>query len=124
MKQPYVVCVTGGRHYADDAFVNQTLNAIHAEHHIDVLVHGGATGADSISKQWAIKNLVQVCEFKVDGSQWRASKSAGPVRNSLMLATCRIDVLVAFPGDSGTLDCLTKAARLGICVIDKRGTVK
>jgi hypothetical protein len=123
MKQPYVLAVTGGRNYSDTGYLKQVLDVIHADRHIDVLVQGGATGADLLSKQWAIKNLVQVCEFKVEPSQWRTSKSSGPVRNSLMLATCRIDVLVAFPGGRGTTDCVDKATPR-IALIDLRGTAK
>lgn len=123
MKQPYVVAVTGGRNLSDTGLVNQTLNAIHAEHHIDVLVQGGCTGADSIAKQWAIKNLVQVAEFKVEPSQWRASKSSGPTRNWLMLSTCRVNVLVAFPGARGTDDCVGSAMRAKVPFIDLRDEV-
>lgn len=123
--RPHVVAVTGGRAYGDWKHVGEVLSRMHAERKIDLIVHGGAGGADSLAMLWAVMHYVQFAEFKVTTKQWRVTgKSAGPRRNHLMLAVCRPDVLVVFPGESGTTNCARQAKRIGIEIVDEsKGTV-
>lgn len=131
--QLHVVAVTGGRHYgvllkakapgqAGTEYLNvhRTLDRIHAERRIDVLVTGGATGADAIAEDWARRNRVQLSRWAVTREQWHEDRSWGPRRNEMMLAVTMPDLLVAFPGGTGTNGCVRAAAALGVAVADER----
>lgn len=120
MKQPFVVAVTGGRGYYDMGHISRSLDAVYEERTVDVLVHGGCSGADAGAKAWAVARLVQTAEFRVTASQWHESKSAGPIRNRLMLTVCKPDLLVAFPGGDGTDGCVEIGRELGIEIRDER----
>jgi hypothetical protein len=66
---------------------------------------------------WAKKMGVQFVGFPVYQSQWRVTgKGAGPIRNGLMLDILKPDLVVAFPGNRGTADCIRQAERRGITV--------
>lgn len=123
--RPHVVAVTGGRDYDDWKHVDAVLSRLHTERPIDVLVQGGAEGADYLAKTWAVSNAVQFAEFKVTTKQWRINgKSSGPRRNYLMLSVCRPNVIVVFPGGNGTTDCARQAKRLGVKIVNEsNGTV-
>lgn len=47
------VLVTGGRDYSDRATVFRELDKLHAELTICTLIHGAATGADSLADAWS-----------------------------------------------------------------------
>ena len=47
------VIVCGGRNYSDRKRVFTTLDALHAETPITVLMHGDARGADALADDWA-----------------------------------------------------------------------
>lgn len=108
-----IVLVTGGRHYSDRGMVYVTLDKIHAETPITLLVHGDAPGADTLADEWAEKNEVpkKPCpaNWFPNGPQLPMDRSAGPKRNSFMLTEYQPDLLVAFPGDNGTMDMIKKA---------------
>lgn len=111
------VLVTGGRKYADRDHVFETLDALQP---IEVVIHGAATGADSLARDWAISrgvehdphparwddlNGVPRSKIKMNVRTKRFyNVTAGFERNEEMLRkTCPTHV-VAFPGDSGTND--------------------
>src|ERR1700744_2740672 len=89
------VCVTGGRAYSDAHKIAAVLNKLHREVGIDILIEGGAHGADRLARQWAMSNRVQIWTFEAD---WEGHGNfAGPMRNKEMIAEGRPDVVVAFP---------------------------
>lgn len=109
-----VVCVTGGRAYANLKHVYDTLDAIHRVTPIDVIGHGGAAGADTLAAQWArTKGVTPVC---VEAMWMHHGPEAGPLRNKIMLAILNPSRLVAFPGHTGTKHCIFHAKALGIPV--------
>ncbi len=111
------VIVTGGRNYADRAHVRRVICELHAERGIATLVQGGATGADTLAAQEARRLGIEVVTVKAD---WRRNgKGAGPERNQRMVDR-GADLLVAFPGGVGTNDCVGRAKRAGILVLDER----
>jgi hypothetical protein len=117
----HVVAVTGGRDYSDKKRVFSVLDTLHKEHPIHVLVHGAATGVDTFADYWADKRGVFQCRLPVTGGLWsRHGKPAGVIRNSYMLKVCRPNILVAFPGNRGTSNCVATASKLGIRIIDHR----
>lgn len=116
------LCVTGGRTYADRATLFEVLDLAHELLTIDALAHGQARGADALAAAWCRARGVQCVPFPADWQRHR--KAAGPIRNRLMLQQFAPDVLIAFPGGSGTADCVAAARALGVRVVDLRGMLR
>ena len=125
------IAVTGGRAYSDRARVEETLNRIHAATPLDVLIHGDASGADSLARDWAIRNGVKHDPYPaawddIDAVpcrvKWRGRKPynalAGLSRNIRMLIQGAPELVVAFPGGAGTAHCRAQALRRDIAVLD------
>lgn len=100
------VIVTGGRHYDDRDKVWAVLNLLKPE----VVIQGGATGADALAKAWAKAQGVGVVQHDAD---WKTyGYAAGPRRNVEMLEAHPDAVVVAFLGGDGTANCVRNALRL------------
>lgn len=107
------VLVTGGRDYADYAAVEAALAEFDLDHYIElpVLVHGAARGADSLAAQ-AAEFLGMPIE--AHPANWRKyGKAAGAIRNQEMLDT-GVDIVLAFPGGTGTADMIRRARKAGV----------
>lgn len=90
------------------------LDVIHLETPVTELAHGGASGADTHAGHWCVFRAIPCRVFE---ARWEEhGKAAGPIRNELMLADFRPDLVVAFRGGRGTADCIRRARRLGIPV--------
>jgi hypothetical protein len=107
------VLVCGGRDFADRAMLR---------HHLDLLyrvgwsavIHGGATGADTLAGEWAALRGIPVEVYPAD---WRRyGRMAGPMRNQRMLTDGAPDLVVAFPGGAGTADMVRRATDAGVPV--------
>lgn len=119
MTEKLRVLVCGGRKFADMPLLFHTLDGLNAEHPIAVIIEGAARGADSLARLWAKARHVRVEEFPAD---WRRhGKMAGPLRNTQMLKEGKPDLVVAFPGDAGTMDMVDKAARAKVRVLEISG---
>lgn len=105
------ILICGGREFTDFYTLDLTLrNVIKAG---DVIIHGGARGADTLAGRWAEQNGYEVVVFKAD---WlKNGRSAGPIRNQQMLDEGKPDVVIAFPTkDSiGTWDMVRRAKKAG-----------
>lgn len=111
------VLVCGGRDYTDRDRVFAALDKLDAKHQIMLLVHGGATGADSLADEWAKERGVPRLPFPVTKDDWDTyGKAAGPVRNQQMLDTACPHACVAFPGGSGTEDMVQRCEAAGVPV--------
>ena len=109
------VLVCGGRDYANVARVYLVLGLIHDERCVTAIIHGAATGADSLAARWADEMGVECIACPAD---WATNgRAAGPIRNAEML-THSPDIVVAFPGGRGTADLIRRAHSAGIYVID------
>lgn len=92
------ILVTGSRHWTNADLLATTLSNLNP----DVVVHGGAKGADTLAGAWAqLRGKIE----RVYPANWeRWGKSAGTNRNIMMLM-CEhlkevdnpIDCVVAFP---------------------------
>lgn len=83
------------------------------------IIHGGATGADTAADEWAVVNWTGLTEFKVTPEEWKhLGRAAGPIRNQRMIDEGKPDLVVAFPGGTGTADMVRRAKRAGIEVIE------
>jgi hypothetical protein len=120
------VLVCGGRDFgkieSEALLVARTLDALDDDHPISEMFHGGAKGADLLAATWAVaRNALRrdvpriiIHEFPAD---WDAhGKAAGPLRNQRMIDEGKPDLVVAFPGGSGTADCVRRARAAGIPV--------
>lgn len=107
------VIVCGGRRYKNKRVVWDALDRVHEKHAIDFLVQGAADGADYLAWQWAKERGVPCGSYAAD---WRGEgRAAGPMRNQRMIDD-GADGVVAFPGDTGTADLVTRARHAGIPV--------
>lgn len=95
-----ILLVTGGRAFFDRLYVWNTLDEYHEEHHVTHLVHGDASGVDTISRKWAEARGIKQTPFPI----FRASGEDGYARNLRMFLHARPDRVLAFPGASGTAD--------------------
>lgn len=113
------VLVCGGRNYSDFARVCDVLNKLDDEAGVEVVIEGGASGADRLAREWArmvAKGGPDVETFEAD---WENQGSfAGPMRNARMLAEGKPDLVIAFPGGRGTADMVKKAWRAGVEVVE------
>jgi hypothetical protein len=103
------VLVCGGRNYTDQEGIRAAILALPAT--TNVVVHGGAPGADS----WAgyIAGMLGI-PVEVHPADWaRHGRAAGPIRNQEMLDS-GIDLVVAFRGGVGTADMIRRAEKAGI----------
>ena len=104
------VLVCGGRDFDDAALVEKTLDATE----VTEIIEGGAKGADRLARQWAESREIPVRTFKAD---WRRyGRGAGPKRNEQMLDEGEPDLVVAFPGGSGTESMMRLARAAGVLV--------
>lgn len=108
------VLVCGGRDYNDHERVKWALDGLNNKHGIDLIIQGGARGADLCANMWAINNSIQNCTYS---ACWRAlGKKAGPIRNKNMLDIGKPDCVVAFEGGVGTQGMIKLAKEAGIRV--------
>lgn len=111
-----IAIICGGRDYNNVNFVNETLDKLYQEGKFTEIFVGGAKGADTLAKHWAQKCNVPFKEFMAD---WQThGRAAGPIRNKQMLDAGG-NILVAFPGGTGTSNMIAQAKARGIEVIIK-----
>ena len=107
------VLVCGGRDYHNESQMILTLSAFLLPD--DVIVHGGARGADSLAGDVGGRLLGHKVE--VYPADWHThGKAAGPIRNQQMLDS-GIDLVIAFPGGKGTEDIVRRARKTGVEVV-------
>lgn len=102
------VLVTGSRKWADAGVIFAALN----KHDPDVVVHGGALGADSIAHRWCkVRGRIAQVHFP----DWSQGKGAALRRNAEMLEEM-VDIVLAFPmpDSRGTRHTISRAKELGI----------
>jgi len=111
MKSRVLVC--GGRNYDDFAHVKGTLdNLVQFLAPEFCIIQGGAKGADSLARHWA--KLQGVCCITVPANWDCYDNKAGSIRNKWMLDFCKPDLVVSFPGGTGTAHMVKLAKQYGI----------
>ncbi len=104
----YLVC--GGRKFANKGQLYEELD----DRPVSAIVHGDAKGADRLAGQWASERGIP--EILVPANWIYHHKGAGPIRNGWMLKFVRVDVVLAFPGGTGTANMVSQARAAGIPV--------
>lgn len=102
------VIVCGGRDFADQDVVDNFLDSIV----ITEVIHGGASGADTLAGRWAQRRGVPVKVYPADWN--KHGRAAGPIRNQQMLDTEDPTAVIAFPGGRGTADMVRRAEDYGV----------
>lgn len=107
------VLVCGGRKFIDGVNLMVSMDALHAEQPIDLLIEGGAPGADRLAGNWADGHGID--HLRVPAQWEKLGRRAGPARNKRMLMVAP-NLVVAFPGGAGTADMVAQAKRASIKV--------
>jgi hypothetical protein len=108
------ILVCGGRDFSDRIKVYEVLDQIHKDTPIDMVITGGARGADRLAEEWAAEYEVPLM---VEPADWKTyGKAAGPIRNRLMLVKYGPDLVVAFPGGRGTANMISLSITAGVKV--------
>lgn len=100
----------------DKAAVNDALNSILMLTKITLIIQGGASGADLLAKEWAVRNKVPV--MTVNAEWGRYGLSAGPRRNTKMLIDGMPTFVIALPGGKGTENMKKQARAKNIPVFE------
>jgi predicted Rossmann-fold nucleotide-binding protein len=120
------VLVCGGREYKNNKKVYEILDLIKSlcdankisDLSVDrnklVIIQGGANGADRLASSWAKDRNVEQEEYPADWNTY--GRAAGFIRNSLMLKSGKPDMVIAFPGNTGTKMMISLAQKAGIPV--------
>jgi predicted Rossmann-fold nucleotide-binding protein len=109
------VLVCGGRNYEDRDALYAALDQLHSEHRFSVVIAGGARGADTLAADWAKERGIPT---EIYMAEWnRLGRKAGPIRNRRMLDEGKPDLVVAFPGGTGTAGMAALARNAGEPVI-------
>jgi hypothetical protein len=108
------VIICGGRYYDRPAEAFAYLDKFHALLPITLVIEGGQRGADRIAYDWAVKRRIETMTVP---ALWSThGGSAGPLRNQAMLERHRPNLVIAFPGGSGTMNMVRLATAAGLPV--------
>lgn len=108
------ILVCGSRDLKPSPWVYTNL-AAHI-HPWDIVITGGAPGADTIAICFARGIEADVMVFPADWAN--EGRAAGPKRNARMLAEGKPDFVLAFPGGRGTADMVRRAKAAGVPVVE------
>jgi len=109
------VLICGDRNWSDKELIKSRLQSFVLQHDNVTIIHGAASGADSLAGQAAKELGMNVLEFPAD---WKTyGKSAGPIRNRQMLRQGEPDFVWAFHDNlresRGTKDMVKVAGQIG-----------
>jgi hypothetical protein len=109
------ILVCGDRHWKDFLTIYTVLKEY--EHTAEAVIHGAATGADTLAGDAAEALHIPVRSYP---AEWDKGPAAGPIRNRRMLQIEHPDMILAFHNDlensKGTKDMVGRAKQAGIPV--------
>jgi len=88
------ILVCGSRAWTDELIIMRELAQFARAFGVEVVIEGGASGADAIGKRAATKLDIPVLTFPADWK--RHGRAAGPIRNKQMLDEGKPDQVLAF----------------------------
>lgn len=100
------------------AFICLVLDTLNEEVGISTLIEGEAIGADKFSRKWAELPDVNVKVEPYPADWNRYKRRAGPIRNRQMLEEGKPQLVVPFPGGTGTADMVSISKAAGVEVLD------
>lgn len=118
------ILVCGGRTYGQNSdgsentkeswYLYDILEEYYSIHSDLTIIQGGARGADSLAKNWAVYREVLYLEFPAEWGKY--GLSAGMIRNTRMLDEGHPDLILAFPGGRGTANMIKQGKNRNIPV--------
>jgi hypothetical protein len=112
MIKSFKILVTGGRDFDDFELLDLALSSLKDILGTNVtLAHGAAKGLDYMAGNWAYDNGWQALPYPAKWELYK--KAAGGIRNQQMLCEFNPDLVLSFPGGSGTFDMTKRAAKIG-----------
>lgn len=108
--------VCGGRNFADAEKMDAKLRSILRDGAMTphTIIHGGASGADTLAGEWAALNG---CLCEVYPADWsNHGRAAGPIRNRQMIVEGRPHAVLAMEGGKGTANMVKQAIAAGLPV--------
>lgn len=109
------LAIVGSRNFNDYAKLEAKLRELYDISQITLVISGGAAGADTLAERFACERKLPQ---RIHRAQWAMhGRSAGPIRNRLIVNDC--DALVAFWNgrSAGTRSAIKMArARSGVTV--------
>jgi hypothetical protein len=123
MKTPCtLVLVTGGREYTDIGTVFDCLTTLDEQFKRMIIIHGAAKGADTLAGD--VCKEVGIEMVTAPATWGKYYKAAGPIRNKLMLDLFDIDLVLTFPGGTGTADMKEQSTKRGIPVMNPEDVLR
>lgn len=115
MQKKRRILICGGRDFNNQELFDYAIEQVSPWlHDYFVVIQGGARGADRMAKQWAKRFGYPMIEME---APWDTlGKKAGIVRNAWMLEFTMPDLVIAFPGGTGTRNMKDIARAAGIDV--------
>lgn len=114
----YVLLICGGRNLDEEKVFNFLQNNFDPSL-VHRVVAGKAKGADRAAIKWAKKNFINYSEFPADWDKY--GDNAGPIRNVEMLKVGKPDLVISFPGGTGTKHMVTIASAKKVPVLPIMG---
>ena len=115
MKSRILIC--GGRNYNDKEKFDAVMEMVRPWlAPLFCIIQGGARGADRLAMGWAFFEGCPMIEMRANWDKYE--KSAGTVRNRWMLEYAMPDLVIAFPGGTGTANMIKQARSAGIDVFE------
>lgn len=108
------ILICGGRDFNDKRIFNTQMNCLDEIYKITEICEGGAKGADTLARDWALANEIACATYHANWSLY--GQAAGPIRNQQMLDSFKPDLVVAFPGGRGTAHMVSIAKKAHIRV--------
>lgn len=105
--------ICGGRNFDNFSMLSSAIKQIQAVYTIDIIIEGGAPGADTLAKVWAKHNGIHFAEVPALWDNYK--RRAGGLRNSAMLIL-KPNYCLAMPGGPGTRDMIRKCIDANIVV--------
>jgi len=113
VKERILVC--GGREYHDRQYFFERMNYAKQWFAKEFcIIHGHARGADMLAHVWCFETGCATMSMPANWHYY--DKRAGPIRNRWMLKWGMPDLVIAFPGNSGTADMVSIATNANIDV--------
>ena len=104
------IAIVGSRSFNNYELLEKEAKKILLDDNNSEVISGGAKGADSLAKRFAIENNLKIIEFLPDWE--KHGKSAGPIRNKQIVESSDF-VLAFWDGESrGTKNSIDNAKRL------------
>jgi hypothetical protein len=106
------IVVTGGRLFDEADYIEHVLSLLRPT---QIAFGDCPTGLDAIAWEWAKGRGLPWERFEASWTE--EGRAAGPRRNGRMLREFKPDLVVAFPGGRGTIDCVRQATEMGLRVV-------